>query len=218
MRFSVKNVVLAAALFIAPVSHASAEVFVWQDPATHLSLSYPDGWRQVSNQQPDDVWTVEAPGENDFASCRMRVRDDRRYVIYPRRFADEIQRVHFGRAFWDSYVGAFDNPVIHYMYDDAGLGDGYAGLIDVSYEANTAGTVQKRGIVFAAVYNDKDYIVECSAEAQAYERWHDAFLSVVKSVDFFDAYHYNTTGEYRPFLNDRQLRIHGRKGVDLYTY
>jgi hypothetical protein len=199
-------------------AQASAEVFKWQDPQTKLSVTFPDDWRMVGNQQPDDIITIAAPGHDDYAACRLRVREDRRFVIYPRHFADSIQRINYSRNFWETYVGEFDGAVIHETRDNGGLGNAFASWADVSFISPGATKVQKRGIMYAGVYNDKAYIYECSAEVQAFEGWYHPFLSVLKSVDMRHEYATEVNGHYRAFQGDRKLKIFGAKPQDLYIH
>lgn len=217
MKFPLKTLVLAVVLASAAGSPASADVFFWRDADTNLSVTYADTWRQTSNQKPDDIFTVLAPGDNQYAACRVRVREDRRFVIYPRRNAAAIQRQNYSRDFWDSYVGEFNGAVINNVWDNAGLGDGFASFADISFITSVGPKVQKRGLMFATVYNDKAYIAECSSETGAFVDWYKPFLSFVKSVDFRDEYHIHGNGWYRDFTQDGPLRIMGRKDIDLYT-
>jgi hypothetical protein len=217
MRFPIKSLAIGAAILMAAVSPARAETFLWRDAENKLSLTFPDQWRQVHNQQPDDVITVAAPGDNEFATCRMRVRDDGRFTIYPRKYAANIQHINYSREFWEKYVGEFSGAEINGVWDNAGLGDGFASFADVSFISPIEPKVQKRGLIFATVYNNKAYITECSSEAGAYEHWYKPFLSFVKSVDFRDEYSPRLNAWYRGFQYDPVIRIRGRKDIDLYT-
>jgi hypothetical protein len=190
---------------------------MWRDGETQLSLTFQDTWRQIHNQQPDDIFTVAAPGDNAYATCRVRVREDGRFKIYPRKYAANVQHVAYSMPFWEQYVGEFGAAEINGVWDDAGLGDGYASFADVSFVTPGTPKVQKRGLMFATVYNDKAYIAECSSETGAYGDWYKPFLSFMKSVDFRDEYTRNLNSNYRPFQDDDVIRILGRKDVDLYT-
>jgi hypothetical protein len=216
MRFPLKTLSLAV-LLCAVAIPAKADVFMWRDADTRMTVTYADTWRSIHNQQPDDVLTVAAPGDGEYATCRLRVRDDGRFKIYPTRYSDEIQRLNYSRDFWDAYVGEFAGASINGVWDDAGLGDGFASFADVSFISNAGPKVQKRGIMFATVYGNNTYIAECSSETASYEHWYKNFLSFVKSVDFRDAYHIHPNGWYRDFTTDEVIRIRGAKDVDLYT-
>ncbi len=215
----ISKILLITAMYVtAGVSSAKAEIFKWQDETTKVSITFPDDWRRVSNQQPNDVITIVAPGENDYAECRLRVKEDRRFVIYPREFADEIQRTSVSKEFWEKYVGEYRSALIYAVGDNAGLGNGFASWADVSFVSPAGAKVQKRGLAYATVYNDTAYVLECSAEASVFQKWYHPFLSVLKSVDMRDEYATTVNGHYRDFQNDGKLRIHGEKDVDLFIY
>lgn len=197
---------------------AKAEVFKWQDPDVEVSITFPDDWRRIASQQPDDVITIVAPGDNDHAECRLRVHEDRRFVIYPREYAGEIQRTNYSREFWEKYIGQYRAAVLYNVGDNAGLGDAFASWADVSFISPSGPKVQKRGLIYAGVYNDKAYVLECSAEDAAFSKWYHPFLSVLKSVDMRNEYTTTPNGKYRAFQKDGDLRIHGRKPLDLYVY
>lgn len=218
MRYIFRSVLIAAAIISFNISSASAEVFFWQGPVSEVSVTVPDTWRQVHNQKTDEVMSFTAPGDGEYASCRMRVRDDKRFVIYPVRYSDEIQRTNYSYGFWDSYLGEFDDYVVHKVVDNASLGRGYASYAEASYATVVSPKVQKRGIMFASQYFDKTYILECSAEVHAYHEWKDAFLSVAKSVNFRKSIHEFPAGNYRDFLRDGALVIQNARPVDVAVY
>lgn len=202
---------LAASVFAAP---AQAEVFVWQDEHTKVSWTFPDRWAKGNNQKPDDAATILAPGA-DQASCRLRTREDRRFVIYPRHLDGSVQRLNVSRDFWADYAGQYDNTQLHSVTDNTGLGLAFASMADMSFYAG--GTV-KRGLMSAGIYNDTAYIFECSAEASAYEKWHPIFQSVLHSVEMRPIREQNTNGYYRNFVDDRTLLIHNSRPEDLYVF
>ena len=213
-----KSLLIATALFTTGISSASAEVFYWQEPGTKLSVTIPDTWRMVHDQQPDDVMTFYAPGVNDFASCKLRVSEDKRFVIYPQRFSGPIQRKNFSRDFWEGYVGEYTDGILNSVTDNAALGRGFASFADASYVTSAGPKVAKRALMLASLYNDKAYVVECSAEEAAYDKWRNVFLSVAKSVNFRKEIYEFPSGHYRDFPNDVAVRIEGERPVDVTYY
>lgn len=197
-------------------SDARAEIFLWQDPDTHVSMTTPDTWRRGINQKPDDVLTILAPGQNDQAACRLRVREDRRFLIHPRHMDDEIQRLHYSRDFWEYYLGEYDDVVFYRVTDNAGLAEGFASYAEASYTTTAGPRLTKHAIIFAALYGDKAYILECSAAFDAFPYWHRTFNSVLKSVDFAPYYHSDLHGHYRNFMGDKPIRINGQRPQDVY--
>jgi hypothetical protein len=200
-------------------SAARADYFVWQDAASGVSLTYPDTWRIVSNEQPHDVVTIMAPSGRAHAACRMRVRDDMRYAIFPPSYNDDIQQVAYSHKFWDDYLKEFSNPVVYNMVDKAGLGLGYASMAEAGYWDAVPGPVmQKEALLFAALYNNHVYVLECSAQAQTYAQWKQAFVGIAGSVDFVKVNHELFTGYYRNFMLDPRQRFQNPDDKTLTIY
>jgi hypothetical protein len=217
MHFPIRSLVIATAFFVTGISAAQAEVFYYQDPVTKVSVTVPDTWRRTNDQKADDVLTFLAPG-NDYAACRVRARADRRTLIYPNRYAGEVQRMNYSRAFWEDYLGEYDDVVLHSVTDNAGLGRGFASYAEASYTTAVGPKVEKRAVVYAALYNDTAYILECSSAVGTFSRWQHHFGSVLKSVDFRKIVHELPTGHYRNFLRDAPIRINGPRLEDVSYY
>lgn len=198
--------VLAASFAVS----AKADIFYWQDKGSKVSLSFPDRWARVSNLNPGDVMTIRAPGAYDFAECRVNVVADGRFKIYPAGYDAHIQRRDFSMPYWESYYGSYDNVIFREIRDNAGLGRGFASMATAAYETAKGPKMVKRSIAFASYYKNRVYTVECSAEDSVYPKWHDAFLSVIKSIDFNDFTNGRAvTGYYRDFLRDKTLKVSG---------
>lgn len=209
---------IVTSFFLVAPPPASAEIFFWQDVDTKLSVTYPDRWHRVHNQKSDDLFTVAAPGESDQAVCRLRVNDDRRFAIYPSKFARNVQHVAVSYDFWENYVNEYTGAVLSKVSDDAGLGRGFASFAEASYVTSTGPKMQKRGLMFASLYGNKLYVLDCSAEASAYGKWYKSFLSVAKSVNFRKAVAISPSGYYRDFVADPRLEIHGVHHIDTVYY
>ena len=163
MRF-IATLLLTGLLLLAGTTAARADYVVWRDAHSGLSLSFPDTWRIVNNFAPDDVLMIMAPSGDGYAACRVRVREDRRYLIYPSHFSGAIQRVEFSSRFWDQYIQDYENTWIQNVYDGAGLGRGHAGYAIAYYRSAVPGPeTDRKALMFASLYNDKLYILECSA-------------------------------------------------------
>lgn len=219
MRYIFKNLITVLILLVIGTTSARAEVFVWKDPHSGVSLSFPDRWALTHNQKPDDIITITAPiitDANDHAACRIRAREDHRFSIYPARFHDEIQRVYFGPTFWNSYIAEYDRGRIDHVHDNAGLGLAHASYAEITFRDLSG--VSKHGIALAGLYNNKLYIFECAAKFDAFHKWKDAFGGILKSVDFEKIIQQNPTGQYRNFLGDRKTRIQGKRYFDSYTF
>lgn len=196
---------------------AQADVFYWQDPESGASITFPDRWETTSNKNPGDVLTINAPGANDFATCRLNVQPEGRFKIYPIGYSDEIQRTRFSLEFLEQKVFAhYDDVSIDQFSDNAGLGRGFASWASATYTTAYGPKMRKQAMAYVSYYNNHVYTLECSAEASAYARWYNPFLSVLKSVDFKKTTNHNYTGYYRNFLGDRTLVVHGERPVDDY--
>ncbi|PZQ45528.1 MAG: hypothetical protein DI551_07100 [Micavibrio aeruginosavorus] len=196
-------------------SVAKADYFVWQDDKTGLSLTFPDTWKMQNNVNVDTILTVAGPSENEQPTCRVDVRLDKRYTIFPARYGDAIQKVAVSKPFWEKYLTQYDEHQLGAMYDGAGLGRWYASFAMASYSKRFGTALQsRRAIMFASLYNDKLYVVECSALAHGYERWEADFKGIIKSIDFKKAYHELPTGEYANFLDDAETYFWSQTGPD----
>jgi len=205
---------LIMSLAVLSISPVHAEVFVWEDPETGATASYPDTWRRVVNQKPDTQLTILAPGRGDFAKCKLRIRDDGSFKVYPLRYSDEIQRLNFNKDFIREYLNVHNEPVIHKYSDNGGFGRGFAGWAEVSYTPEVGPVMRKRGLIFATLYRDKVYIADCAAHEDRFDIWARDFMSFIKSVDIREILHELPSGHYRPFLQDPHIVINGPRGVD----
>jgi len=199
-------------------SAAQAEIFVIEDQNDRFSITFPDSWDTINNQKSDDKITIAAPGQYDFATCRMRVRKDGRFKIFPAQFDDTIQKLAYSREFWDDYLGDYNDINIDAFKDEAGLGLGHASMVEVAFETSDATVVRKRGLMFATLYHDTAYIIDCSAEESAFMKWRPDFLSIVKSVDFVPVRDRYSSGHYRNFPADEELVIEGPYEMDVYKF
>jgi ABC-type long-subunit fatty acid transport system fused permease/ATPase subunit len=145
------------------------------------------------------------------------VREDRRYAIFPEYFDSNIQRIAYSQNFWEEYLGEYDNVHIHTVYDNAGLGRGFGSFASASYTTALGPKMDKRALMFVSLYNNKAYIIECSAEQSSYHKWHNSFLSVVKSVDFRKEVNEAKNGYYRNFYGN-MMSIRGPRKIDIDIY
>ncbi|MFP4097926.1 MAG: hypothetical protein ACLFP8_06690 [Alphaproteobacteria bacterium] len=214
-----KGLALGALCVSTLSTFAHAEVFFYEDRDERFSLTFPDTWKRINNQEPDDHIVIAAPGSNDFATCRVRVRKDKRFVIYPGKFDSDIQKVAYSRKFWDTYLGDYNNVFIDTFKDYSGLGRGHASMAEASYETAEGTLVRKRAVMFASLYHDRAYIAECSAEETVFDKWHPAFLSVIKSIDFSEVRHPRLRGHYRRFNNKHEeVKVLGPKELDTHKF
>ena len=196
---------------------AKAEVAVWQDPASKVKVSFDDRWEKVTNQNPGDVLTLRGPdagyangvAARDFAECKVNVAYDGRFQVYPVHYSAPIQRLNFSQNYWDEYLARYADVTVHKGTDNSGLGDGFASMVAASYTTAVAPIYRKRAIGFASHYKNNVYTVECSAKQSAYHKWHNAFMSFIKSVDFHEGTNFALSGYYRDFIPDKTIKVRG---------
>ncbi len=220
MHFVLKSILVGAVMCSAAFSFSQvrAEVFVIEDQQNSFSLSFPDSWATTTNQKPDDKLTIAGPGVNDYAVCRVRVRQDKRYAIYPVAFSDPVQKVAYSREFWTDYLGEYEDIIVDAFKDESGVGKAFASTAEASFMSTDGTPVRKRGIMFAGLYFDRAYIVDCSSEQTLYDKWRPQFLSIIKSVDFSKMIHEFPNGDYRKFQEDPEVKIQGPAVLDVYKF
>ena len=196
---------------------ARADVFVYHDQQDRFTVSFADSWRVVANRNADDALVIAAPGREDHALCRVRVRTGKRYTIFPHHLRDEAQRIAYGADFWSDYFLQYDNVSVRRVSEHAGLGRGPASFAEAYYTPPGV-DVRKRAIAFASLYAGKAYIVECSSAAYSYEHWKPQFMNLIKSVDFDKSLHEYPSANYRMFLADPTLEIRGDQKIKSSYY
>ncbi len=214
----VKSLLLGTAVCMALAPTAQAEIFYIEDKDDLFSISFPDSWAVVTNQKVDDKLTISGPGPNEYAECRVRVRSDRRFAIYPYELETDVQRVAYSYEFWNSYLGEYNDVEINTFRDEAGLGLGFASMAEANFETAEGAIVRKKGVMFASLYRNQMYAVDCSAEETVYNKWKPAFLSIVKSLDFTDKRQKTPQGSYRGFLHDKPTNVLGPTELENYKF
>lgn len=201
-------------LLIFPTT-AKADYFVWQDAESRLSASFPDTWKIQSNLNRSDILTIAGPSDGENPLCTIKAEKDNRYIIYPKEYGDAVQRVAVSKPFWDSYMGHYDDYTLDKVYDGGGLGRWLASYALGSYSRrNGTAYEQRRAIMFASLYYDTLYVIECSSLNHGFENWQDNFQSIIKSVDFKKIMNERKTGHYANFLKDADLYFWAQTGPE----
>lgn len=195
---------------------ARSEYFTWQDPQSGVTLSYPDTWIIANNQKPDDRLTIQAPGVHDYASCRLRMREERRAEIYPYQFDSNVQHLYVGFPFWQSYVDEYAGASLDQVLYDRSMLNTIASSADFTFISSAGPKALMRGFAFAGLEDNQLYIFECSAEMDAYDRWYPIFRTVLKSLhkSLWDSLTVN--GGYRDFQNDSPVIVRGKNILESY--
>ena len=175
---------LTAAALGGGVQQARADYAVWADAQTRISFAYPDTWRKIANFQPDDMVTIAAPTRGDDAQCRMKAREERRYLVYPVSLSSAVQRKAVSTEFWRDYLASYNNVSVAFLEDGAGFGRGYGSVGSASFTIAHPQTGKPRaGILAASLYRDHVYILECTSDPEAFPYWQPIFLNILKSID-----------------------------------
>lgn len=195
---------------------ARADYFVWQDPKTGASLTFPDTWRTINNQKPDDLVTVIGPSQADYPICRLRARGDNRFTVYPVWYSGDVQDVAYNRDFWDNYTGEYDDVEITGYDDDAGIGKAWASMIEANFTSATPKDPAhpRTGLMWAGVYHDDAFILDCSSTSGSFRKWMPDFTSIAHSVDMRKVIHENVNGNYRPFIPGHEFNRPVMNGKD----
>lgn len=193
------SLTLAIAM-LAMTTPAHADYAVWQDSTTGASLSYPDTWRSVASLQPDDLLTIAAPSKGEHAQCRLKARSEKRYMVYPASLASAVQKRAVSQAFWDKYLAQYNNVTMSFLTEDGGFGRGHGSVSSASFTiAHPQTGMPRSGILAASLYRDYLYILECTADPQAFEYWRPVFLGILKSIDMPKRAHEALRGDYADY-------------------
>lgn len=194
---------LIALLFLTALAPlpAQADYFFWQDPKTGTSLTFPDTWRIINNQKPDDLVTLVGPSQNDYPICRLRARGDNRFTVYPVWYSGDVQDVAYDQKFWNAYVGEYDNVTLRLYDDDAGIGKAWASMAEIDFTSATpkVADAPRTGLMWAGVYHDDAFVFDCSAASGAFRKWQPDFMGIAHSVDMRKVLHENVNGTRVPF-------------------
>lgn len=207
-----------AAVFSAPQA-AEANYFVWTDPETEMTVSFPDTWMRLNNQKPGDKISVAGPSEADLARCVVHVREDKRFLYFPHRYRDAVQKVAYSTDFWSEIFANYGNVQVHRYLDGAGLGKGAGSYVLITYDEKwPKDDTDMAGVMLVSLYHDDAYIASCSSKKQAFDYWRGTFGSILSSVQFKKVNSDLFVGEYRDFINDINLVFTRQDGLESMKY
>lgn len=198
------SIVVGASLLMAATA-ASADTFVWKDPAGAFTASFPDSWSVKTSDHPATRLRVVGPIAEDWASCKVKAETDGRLKIYPKKYMDEAVGETLNSTFWENETGQFKNAEIRNFYGPASLGDkGDATAVHVAFlqDDGKGGKMPMYGMMIASLYGDKLYVASCTAKHDQFVKYAPLFGSILDSIRLDDRYHPFETGYYRNFLLD----------------
>lgn len=200
------------ALCISVTVPASAHLYEWSDPVSGMTVRVPDKWRIVPNENVEDIVTFRAPGQNEHAGCRIRATDDARYSIYPESLSDHVNNVYLDDNFWNTLgEKEFRGYWINNTQKSMGLGNGFAHVADMTYVPMNR-PMNKRALIWASLYHNKLYMLECASEYSVFYDWYPTFQYVLSTVRMKKEIHELPTGYYRYFLGDPVLQVNTVRG------
>lgn len=183
---------------------AKADIYIWEDAETNVKASFPDTWKLINNQDPNTILTVLAPDQETMPICRLKVKEDNRFRMYPVQFESEIQKVAYSNNFWDDYLHEqYADVQMPLQLDESGLGKSFASHALFNYSGEPAENEEfRQGIGFASHYFDFAVIAECTANQTGYPDWVPQFMQFFSSIDYPTVYGTHVNGEYRDFINN----------------
>ena len=197
------RILLTLAVLVLTITPAKADYFLWEDPKSGLTMTFPDTWERQQVRHTDEILRITAPSNNEFPTCAVKTMKDKRYTIFPADYGDAVQKTAVSIPFWQKYMASYDDYTLDRVFDGGGLGRWLASYAFGSYSMRDGTAMQSRqAIMFASLYYDTLFIVECSTINGAYDQWNPIFRSIIKSIDFKKAYHEHMTGNYANFLKE----------------
>ena len=187
----IMRVLILSILMLFTVSSAEAEVFVWNDHETGLSLSYPDSWRRQVQLREDERLRIMQPQGHDFAQCALYTMDQTDPLLDNAAVVD-----YFNNR------GVLD-AVITKRTDNAGFGQTAAVYSEVNHSLSWAGQRwPMQAMVFDTISDGVRYSLVCSAVAGRLQRYRAFFLGIASSVDLQPVGHPLPYGLYRDFMRE----------------
>lgn len=198
---------MACAGMLMVTSAAQADTIVWKDPVYGFTMSYPDSWTLNADDTPNTRLRVAGPYAENMATCRMKVIEDGRLQMYPKRLMDEAVSIKLDERFWEKETGQYADAKITDYYAPASLGNkGDATAVKVTFNLEDG---QKKwpmqGVMIASIYGKNRYVASCSSRVEVYGQFAPVFMSILDSVQLDDRYHPFAVGYYRDFLSDPHI-------------
>lgn len=198
MRFALFALGFVMAL-AANASQATASLYVWEDPKYQIVFSFPDEWVPQGALTWPEIYRLVADGQ-DKAECTLYSHYDRRFMVYPRRYMDDVVNEEMDWGYWEKHFANSDNVYFHYDREGGlGAGDARYALVDFDKTVG-AETHRKRAFVFATIYADLQVVFQCESLKDRFTRYEGVFGSVTGSIQFKPKYAPEKQGMYRDFL------------------
>lgn len=181
-----------------------AKSYVWGDPDFGFTVKYPDSWKAQGGLTPEQQLRVIATQSQ--AQCSFEASQDRRFLVYPRRFDKEILSNEFNWTRWENITANYEDRFFH--FDKTGsLGRGDARYTVVDYlDVKNGVEKSKRELIYASIYGDMSFVARCASAPHNYDEFFDTFMRMISSVDFTPAYSMHKNSYYRNFLGNGYVK------------
>lgn len=202
-KYAVTTVI--AALCFGTAGDAQANMFVYKDPAFKYSFAFPDTWRQQTGDDDNVRIRIAAPVESDLATCRIKADKDGRLKIYPKRHMEAANNATLTADFWDREANEFNNAEIIDMWGSAGLGQGDATGVRVTYDQDGPfGMAKMTALIISTIYGDDRFTMSCASRSGVFDRYSPLFGNIMNTVKMDERYTMFPGGYYSNFVDDPQ--------------
>ena len=208
-----KNIAATALVLTAFVLPAQANMDVWRDPVTKMTVSYPGEWRQVINQNPGDILTIQGAASPEFAQCVISTHEDGRFKIHTVGDMTAIQQEYFSDDYWNKYLKRYGQSRIDTILDGPRIDGQRGSMVYLDYDTAGGIKMRKRAIGQVAFFRNTVYTVECSAEASVFLRWEKPFKDVIASIKLHNPTNGMISSYYRDFTQDPPVQVFGPDDV-----
>lgn len=180
-----------ALLVLASPLSTKAEVFVWNDPESAMSLSYPDHWLRQAQLSPGQKLVISHPQYQDFAHCTLHKRQKTDPLLNAQVMLDEM------------IVRGLDGVSIMKHRANAAWANRTATISEIGFSHDYNGKAYPmRAVSYATIMNQQLYTLTCAAYAPRFENHQTLFASVAASVRSRITATPFVNGHYRPFIHE----------------
>lgn len=170
---------------------AKAEVFVWNDPATSLSLSYPDHWLRQAQLDGGEKLLISHPQGHDLAQCVLSAQDKTDRLLNAQTVLDGLLNMGYGDATVTSHR------------DHASWANRVATITGARFSMMVDGQAYPmQAVQYSTLFKGQLHTLLCSAYQPRYQIHAGLFASVAASVKSKIIATPYPNGRYRDFTRE----------------
>ena len=125
---------IALGLSLAMTASAKADTYIYHDTIHNFTFSYPDTWRLNTPAGGTQRVRITPMHGEDMVECTMDAVKDGRLTIYPDKYMKAAVPLTLDDSFWATDVlPNLENVRVHKYHPAAGLGQGFATSVQVTY-------------------------------------------------------------------------------------